>query len=214
MSRLISVLLLLFFTLPLDHTWLIHDRTSVKLNFTFFCVPRYKLLLYITSKVVSDVTKSSVSDDLLHINCNVTNQTQICFRSMQVVDCLPVCGYSVIPKALLFLCCYCWKSASHIHLSFILFQVFCSLLWCFLHRRKYYWLQIPLWYAVFNKVCEIHSVKCSLYKWAWWGAASKSSHLKCTNLIHFHLTAGQFHRNSCIVMFWDACELLQFAATQ
>ena len=81
-------LLLLFFTLPLDQTWLIHDGTLVKLNFTFFSVPQWKLL-YITSKVVSNVTKSSASDDLLYVNCNVTNQTQTCFQSMQVVDCLP-----------------------------------------------------------------------------------------------------------------------------
>ena len=60
----------------------------MKLNFTFFSVPQWKLL-YITSKVVSNVTKSSASDDLLYVNCNVTNQTQTCFQSMQVVDCLP-----------------------------------------------------------------------------------------------------------------------------
>ena len=35
-----SMVLLLFFTLPLDQTWLIHDRTSGKLNFTFFYVHR------------------------------------------------------------------------------------------------------------------------------------------------------------------------------
>ena len=43
--------------------------------------------------------------------------------------------------------------------------------------------------------------------------ASKSARLNRTNLTHFHLTAGQFRRNSCIVMLWFACELLQFAAT-
>ena len=80
---------IVFFTQPLVQTWLIQDRTSVKLNFTFFCVPRYKLLLYITSKVVSNVTKPSASDDWLHVNCNVTNRTQTCFRSTQVVYCLP-----------------------------------------------------------------------------------------------------------------------------
>ena len=38
-SCLINVFFFVFFfTLPLDQTWLIHDRTSVKLNFTFFCV--------------------------------------------------------------------------------------------------------------------------------------------------------------------------------
>ena len=46
------------------------------------------------------------------------------------------------------------------------------------------------------------------------GAASKSARLNCTNLTHFRLTAGRFRGNSCIVMLWVACELLQFAATQ
>ena len=126
----------------------------MKLNFTFFCVPRQKLLLYITFKVVSNVTKSSASDDLLHVNCNITNRTQTYFWSAQVFTrCV---GTSIILKALLFLfCCYCWKSASPIRLSFVLFQGFCSLLWWFLHRRKCCWLQILLWYAVFNKVCKI-----------------------------------------------------------
>ena len=99
-------------------------------------------------------------------------------------------GSSGILKALLFLCCYCWKFASHIRLSFVLFQVFCSLLWCFLHRRKCCWLRFPLSYVVFNKVCEValatqagvmrRSIKVSSF-----------IVLKCTNLIHFRLTAGR-----------------------
>ena len=44
-----------------------------------------------------------------------------------------------------------------------------------------------------------HSLKCSLHKWAWCGAARKSARLNCTNLIHFHLTAGRLCRSSCIV---------------
>ena len=47
-----------------------------------------------------------------------------------------------------------------------------------------------------------------------WGAASKSARLNCTHLTHFRITAGRFRGNSCIVMLWVACELLQFAATQ
>ena len=42
----------------------------------------------------------------------------------------------------------------------------------------------------------------------------KSARLNCTNLTHFRLTAGRFRGNSCTVMLWVACELLQFAATQ
>ena len=38
---------------------------------------------------MSNETKSSASDDLLIVNCNVTNRTQTCFWSTQVVDCLP-----------------------------------------------------------------------------------------------------------------------------
>ena len=59
-----------------------------------------------------------------------------------------------------------------------------------------------------------HSLKCSLHKWAWCGAARTSALLNCINLIHFHLTAGWLRRSSCIVIPGDVCELLQFAATQ
>ena len=46
---------------------------------------------------------------------------------------------------------------------------------------------------------KTHSLKCSLHKWAWYGAARKSAHLNCINLIHFRLTAGQLRGSSCIV---------------
>ena len=59
-----------------------------------------------------------------------------------------------------------------------------------------------------------HSLKCSLHKWAWCGAARKSARLNCINLIHFRLTAGRLGGSSCIVIPGDVCELLQFAATQ
>ena len=59
-----------------------------------------------------------------------------------------------------------------------------------------------------------HSLKCSLHKWAWCGAARKSAHLNCINLIHFCLTVGRLHGSSCIVIPGVICELLQFAATQ
>ena len=59
-----------------------------------------------------------------------------------------------------------------------------------------------------------HSLKCSLHKWAWCGAARKSSRLNCINLIHFRLTAGRLHESSCIVMPGVVCKLLQFTATQ
>ena len=59
-----------------------------------------------------------------------------------------------------------------------------------------------------------HSLKCSLHKWAWCGAARKSARLNCINLIHFRLTAGRLRGSSCIVIPGVVCELLQFAATQ
>ena len=59
-----------------------------------------------------------------------------------------------------------------------------------------------------------HSLKCSLHKWAWCGAARKSARLNCTNFNHFRLTAGRLRESSCIVIPGVDCELLQFAATQ
>ena len=59
-----------------------------------------------------------------------------------------------------------------------------------------------------------HSLKCLLHKWAWCGAARKSAHLNCINLIHFRLTAGRLCGSSCIVIPGVVCKLLQFAATQ
>ena len=59
-----------------------------------------------------------------------------------------------------------------------------------------------------------HSLKCSRHKWAWCGAARKSAHLNCINLIHFRLTAGRLCGSSCIVIPGVVCELLQFAAPQ
>ena len=53
--------------------------------------------------------------------------------------------------------------------------------------------QIPLGFA------KSHSLKCSLHKRAWCGAARKSARLNCINLIHFRLTAGRLRGSSCIV---------------
>ena len=50
-----------------------------------------------------------------------------------------------------------------------------------------------------------HSLKCSLHKWAWCGAARKSARLNCINLIHFHLTAGRLRGSSCIAIPGVVC---------
>ena len=69
-------------------------------------------------------------------------------------------------------------------------------------------------HAVFHGVSKSHSLKCSLHKWAWCGAARKSARFNCINLIHFRLTAGWLRGSLCIVIPGVVCELLQFAATQ
>ena len=70
----------------------------------------------------------------------------------------------------------------------------------------------PMRYAM--GLAKSHSLKCSLHKWAWCGAARKSALLNCINLIHFRLTAGRLRGSSCIAIPGVICELLQFAATQ
>ena len=59
-----------------------------------------------------------------------------------------------------------------------------------------------------------HSLKCSLHKWSWCGAARKSARLNCINLIHFRLTAARLRGSSCIVIPGVVCKLLQITATQ
>ena len=56
----------------------------------------------------------------------------------------------------------------------------------------------PMWYSM--GFAKSHSLKHSLHKWTWCGAARKSAHLNCINLIHFRLTAGRLHGSSCIVI--------------
>ena len=69
-------------------------------------------------------------------------------------------------------------------------------------------MQYPMGFA------KLHSLKCSLHKWAWCGAARKSARLNCINLIRFRLTAGRLRWSSCIVIPGVFCEWLLFAATQ
>ena len=71
--------------------------------------------------------------------------------------------------------------------------------------------QNPMRYSM--GFAKSHSLKCSLHKWAWCGAARKSARLNCINLIHFRLTAGRLRGSSCIVISGVVCELLHFAAT-
>ena len=51
-----------------------------------------------------------------------------------------------------------------------------------------------------------HSLKCSLHKWVWCGAARKSARLNCINLIHFRVTAGRLRGSSCIVIPGVVCD--------
>ena len=162
------------------------------------------------------MTKSSASDDLLHENCNVKiKKLKTCFRSTQVVDCLPGVWvlvlywgpfyfFVVIVESLLRIFVYrsfCFRCSA------VCFGAFCTE-----GNAAGFQFRFHMRYSI--KFAKSHSAKCSLHKWAWWGAASKSANLKCTKLVHFRLTAGRFRGNSCMVMFLVACELLQFAATQ
>ena len=81
-------------------------------------------------------------------------------------------------------------------------------------------LQIPLWskphWYPAIKFTKLHSAKCLLHKINGhdWGAASKSAHLNCPNLTHFHLTEGWLCGNSCMVMLWllvSCYSLLQYS---
>ena len=55
-----------------------------------------------------------------------------------------------------------------------------------------------------------HSLKCSLHKWAWCGAARKSARLNCINLIHFHITACWLRGSSCIVIHGVICKSVSY----
>ena len=63
--------------------------------------------------------------------------------------------------------------------------------------------QTPLRYSM--GFAKSHSLKCSLHKWAWCGAARKWARLNCINLIHFCLTAGRLRGSSCIVIPGVVC---------
>ena len=63
--------------------------------------------------------------------------------------------------------------------------------------------QNPMWYSM--GFVKSHSLKCSLHKWVWCGAARKSACLNCINLIHFCLTAGRLRGSPCIVIPGVVC---------
>ena len=62
----------------------------------------------------------------------------------------------------------------------------------------------PMRYSI--GFAKSHSLKCSLHKWAWCGAARKSARLNFINLIHFRLTAGRLRGSSCIVIPGVVCD--------
>ena len=67
----------------------------------------------------------------------------------------------------------------------------------------------PIWYSS-HKVYEIALSEVLATQMG----VTEAQHQSQLELTHFCLTAGRFHRNSCIVMLWVACELLMFAAIQ
>ena len=120
-----------------------------------------------------------------------------------------VSGYQCISQ---FLVSCCALAACQLHPWRFELEFFPSQLPCG-QPYKFRFEANPIWYSTI-KFTKSHSAKCHYTNGRDWGAASKSAHLNCTNLTNFRLTTGRFCRNSCIVMLWVACELLQFAAIQ
>ena len=79
-------------------------------------------------------------------------------------------------------------------------------------------LQIPLWskpHLVFrHKVYEIALSEVLATQMGVTEVQHQSQLVWIIQIWPFRLTAGGFRGNSCIVMLWVACELLQFAAIQ
>ena len=55
---------------------------------------------------------------------------------------------------------------------------------------------------------KLHSLKCSLHKWAWCSAARKSARLNCINSIHFRLTAGSIARELVLCYTWGRLRIV------
>ena len=53
-----------------------------------------------------------------------------------------------------------------------------------------------------------HSLKCSLHKWAWCGAARKSARLSCINLIYFNLHCGSTARELVHCYTWGCLRIV------
>ena len=138
------------------------------------------------------MSKSSASEGLLHVNCNVTNQTQTCFWSTQVADCLPGRWVLVLYWRPFDFFAVIVESLLHI---FALFEVFCSCFgtFCTEGNAVGFKFHFDMWYSI--TFAKSHSAECLLHKWTWWGAASKSAPLKCTAgrcvYTYVCLTAGQ-----------------------
>ena len=125
---------------------------------------------------MSNVTKSSASDDLLHVNCNVTNRTQTCFRSVHIVDCLPCVWVLVLYWRPFYFLVVIVESLLRIFV-YRLFCFRCSAVcfgaFCTEGNAVGFKFRFDMRYSI--KFAKSHSAKCSLHKWAWWGAASVSS---------------------------------------
>ena len=57
----------------------------------------------------------------------------------------------------------------------------------------------PMWYSM--GFAKSHSLKCSLHKWAWCGAARKSARLNCINLIHFFTSLWVDCVGACALLY-------------
>ena len=118
-----------------------------------------------------------------------------------------VSGYQCISQFLV-LCCALAARQLHpwrFELEFCPSRLLCK------QPYKFRFEANPIWYSAI-KFTKSHSAKCSLHKWACLRRSIKVSSFELYEFDPFRLTAGRFRRNSCVVMLWVACELLQFAA--
>ena len=129
----------------------------------------------------------------------------ICVRFFVYALLALVSGYQGISQFLVSCCVLAarWLHPWRFELTFFPSWLPCGQLYKFRFEAN------PIWYSAI-KFTKSHSMKYLLHKWAWLRQSIKVSSFELYKFDPF----SPHSRNSCIVMLWVACELLQFAATQ
>ena len=179
-------------TLPLDQTWMIRDRTSLKLNF----ISEWRFAL-------------------CKLQCNKPNTNLLSVNASRILFTRCV-GTSVILKALLFLRCYC-ESLLHIFIyhsfcfrcSAVCFGTFCTE-GNAVGFKFYFDMRHSINFAKSHSV-EVLATQMDVM---WHSIRLKVSLSEMHKFDPFSPHSWSIPQELCIVIFWVACELLQFAATQ